>query len=381
MITKPNKPHQKHAPLVRPNLGDFGKNELGILGAPCGVIRGLVARWLLLLDGKWKVAYVDADHREDGLSDDLLEGASLQYTDKISHKRIDFKQENITHLSNRILFNNQDLVLINGNHFNAKKQIVIIHPGKPLDEKLEKLTDVVLILLSEHARIPEFLEAHLPDIKNIPVLALHDEARIISFLTIFLNEAVAPLSGLVLAGGKSTRMLTDKGSIAYHGITQRAYMFEMLGRFCAHVYLSDKGQNGFETIEDTFTGLGPFGGILSAMQRNPNAAWLTVACDLPYLKPDTIDYLVKHRNPSKLATAFLDSDSKFPEPLITIWEPRAYPVMLQFLAQGYSCPRKVLINSDIELLTAPDVSEFRNANSPEERDEALRFFKSENHSF
>jgi molybdopterin-guanine dinucleotide biosynthesis protein A len=381
VITKTSKPHQKHAPLVRPNLGDFGRNELGILGAPCKVIRGLAERWLKLMDRKWKVAYVDADHKEDGNSKDILEGASLQFIDKISHKRIDFKQENITHFSNRILFNDQDLVLINGNHFTAKKQIVIIHPGKPLDEKLDKLTDVALILLSEHTRIPEFMEAHLPDIKNIPVLALQDEARIISFLTRFLNDALAPLNGLVLAGGKSTRMLADKGSIAYHGMTQRAYMFEMLSRFCGHVYLSDNTKTGFETIEDTFTGLGPFGGILSAMQSNPNAAWLTVACDLPYLTADTLDYLVKQRNPSKLATAFLDSDDKFPEPLITIWEPRAYPVMLQFLAQGYSCPRKVLINTDIELLTAPDVSEFRNANSPEERDEALRFFKSENHSF
>jgi molybdopterin-guanine dinucleotide biosynthesis protein A len=381
VITKTSKPHQKHAPLARPDLGDFGRNELAILGAPCHVISGLAGRWLKLLDGKWKVAYADADHKEGALSKELLDGASLQFTDKISYKRIDFRQENVTVLSNRALFNNEDLVLINGNHFTGKKQIVIIHPGKPLNEKLDKLTDVALILLSEHARIPAFIEAHLADIKNIPVLALQDEARIISFLTIFLNESIAPLSALVLAGGKSTRMQVDKGSIAYHGMTQRAYMVEMLSRFCAHVYLSDNAKTGFETIEDTFTGLGPFGGILSAMQSNPNAAWLTVACDLPYLTADTLDYLVKHRNPSKLATAFLDSDNKFPEPLITIWEPRAYPTMLQFLAQGYSCPRKVLINNDIELLTAPDVSEFRNANTPEERDEALRFFKAENHSF
>jgi molybdopterin-guanine dinucleotide biosynthesis protein A len=380
VTTKLNKPHQKHTPLVRPNMGDFGRNELGILGAPCNVIRGLAERWLLLMDDKWKVAYADADHKEGGSSKEMLKGASLQYTDKISHKRIDFKQET-TPFSNRTLFNDQDLMLINGNHFKAKKQIVIIHPGKPLDEKLNKLTDVALILLSEHARIPEFMEAHLPDIKNIPVLTLQDEARIISFLTRFLNDTVAPLNGLVLAGGKSTRMQADKGSIAYHGMTQRAYMFEMLSHFCGHVYLSDNSKTGFESIEDTFTGLGPFGGILSAMQSNPDAAWLTVACDLPYLTADTLDYLVKHRNSSKLATAFLDSDNQFPEPLVTIWEPRAYPVMLQFLAQGYSCPRKVLINTDIELLTAPDVSEFRNVNSPEERDAALQFFKSENHSF
>ena len=75
-----------------------------------------------------------------------------------------------------------------------------------------------------------------------------------------------------------------------------------------------------------------------------------------------------------MATAFYDSDNKFPEPLITIWEARAYPILLQFLSQGYSCPRKVLINSDIELLAAPNVSELKNVNYPHERDEAFNHF-------
>jgi molybdopterin-guanine dinucleotide biosynthesis protein A len=66
-----------------------------------------------------------------------------------------------------------------------------------------------------------------------------------------------------------------------------------------------------------------------------------------------------------MATAFYDSEGKFPEPLITIWEPRSYPQLLQFLGLGYSCPRKALINSDVKLLTITDVAELRNVNDPE----------------
>lgn len=375
-----DKSHRKHVALARPETGDFGRNELGILGAPCGVIRSSAARWLKLLGSKWKIAYVDADH-QDGRNDyGMMDGCAMEFTDKISYKRADYKAD-INAFSNRALFNDQDLVLVNSNHFKAKKQIVIIHPDKPLDKKLDRLTDVALILLSEDYTVPHFIELHLSNIRDIPVLALNDEARIMAFLEIFLSENVTPINGLILAGGKSTRMLTDKGSIAYHGKTQRAYLYDMLSELCGKVYLSDNIKTAYETIEDTFIGLGPFGGIVSAMQTNPNVAWLTVACDLPYLTVDTLNFLIKRRNPSKLATAFWDSEGKFPEPLITIWEPRAYPIMLQFLAQGYSCPRKVLINTDVELLTAPDVSEFRNINTPEERDEALHFFRKENHSF
>jgi molybdopterin-guanine dinucleotide biosynthesis protein A len=46
--------------------------------------------------------------------------------------------------------------------------------------------------------------------------------------------------------------------------------------------------------------------------------------------------------------------------------------LLQFLAQGYSCPRKVLINADIHLLHAPDASEFENVNFPDQYQQALQ---------
>jgi molybdopterin-guanine dinucleotide biosynthesis protein A len=113
------------------------------------------------------------------------------------------------------------------------------------------------------------------------------------------------------------------------------------------------------------------GAILSAFRQNPNTAWLVVAVDLPLLDKSTLQLLIENRNPSKLATAFNSPVNEFPEPLIAIWEPRAYPVLLQFLAQGYSCPRKALINTDVELLDAPNPEALFNVNTPEERKKLL----------
>jgi molybdopterin-guanine dinucleotide biosynthesis protein A len=64
--------------------------------------------------------------------------------------------------------------------------------------------------------------------------------------------------------------------------------------------------------------------------------------------------------------------------LITIWEPKSYPVLLSFLAQGCSCPRKVLINSDVNLLSAPDPQELTNVNTPEEFEQVKKIFKQKN---
>jgi molybdopterin-guanine dinucleotide biosynthesis protein A len=112
--------------------------------------------------------------------------------------------------------------------------------------------------------------------------------------------------------------------------------------------------------------MGPYGGILSAFMSDPEAAWLVVACDLPLIDASSINQLIEQRNPSRYATAFQSPKNEFPEPLITIWEPKSYMRLLEFMALGYSCPRKVLINSDVELLQAKDPMTLMNVNTPED---------------
>jgi len=374
-----DKHHQKHAKLTRPQLGEFHRNELAILGTTCGNIRTLANKLTQELYAKNKIAFVDADHKAPEAYDDstLSHGASLEFTDKITYRSLHYKTS-FNVFQSRSLFNDQDLVLVNGNHFKADSQIVVIDPVKPLDQKLEKLTNIQLILLADGVdALPSYLLQHLPAGVAAPILKLNDILAIAGFIDNYLTQRSPQLNGLVLAGGQSQRMRTDKGSLDYFGKSQRLHVHELLSVHCNETYVSYANaqavneQEQLPVILDVFTGLGPFGGILSAFQANPNAAWLTVACDLPYLSARTLAYLVEHRNPSKMATCFIDSDNKFPEPLITIWEPRAYPVMLQFLSQGYSCPRKVLINSDVEILQAPAVEDLQNVNYPEECEAAM----------
>jgi len=371
--------HQKHAKLTRPQLGEFHRNELAILGTTCGNIRTLANKLIQELYAKYKIAFVDADHKAPEADDDsaLNHGASLEFTDKITYRSLNYKAS-FNAFENRNLFNEQDLVVVNGNHFNAERQIVVIDPVKPLDQKLEKLTNIQLILLADGVEaLPSYLLQHLPAGAAAPILKLNDTLAIAGFIDNYLTQSSPQLNGLVLAGGQSQRMQTDKGSLKYFGKSQRLHVHELLSVCCTQTYISYANaeavneQEQLPVIVDAFLGLGPFGGILSAFQTNPNAAWLTVACDLPYLSAQTLAYLVEHRNPSKMATCFIDSDNKFPEPLITIWEPRAYPLMLQFLSQGYSCPRKVLINTDVELLQAPAIDDLQNVNYPEEREAAM----------
>lgn len=316
--------HHKHPDLVRPDQGNFHRNELGILGTNCGQINSLVTALMAELSPLYKVGYVDADHRSSAADDEqlLINGCSAYLMDHISHRSFDTRQV-IEPFSSRAMFVHQDLVLVNGNHFAANVQIVVIDPAKSLEAKLDKLTNVRLILLTERAEgIPQYVSNHLPLGHSVSVLKISEVLSIASFIQKYLEERLTPIKGLVLAGGKSTRMKEDKGSIEYFSKSQRVHVYEMLSEHCLDTYVSYadtasiNGNESLPVITDSFLGLGPLGGILSAMRTDPNSAWLTVACDLPFLSTDTLEYLVAHRDTSKVATCFMDSDGKFPEPFV-----------------------------------------------------------------
>ena len=368
------KKHQKHTALTKPSGGRYHRNELGFIGAPCGTIQSLCSEINKSLSKKYLLGYMDADH---GDGDSTLD-YNVAYTDKIKFHRIDF-HDNHTEYSLRSKFESCDVLMVNANHFIAHKQFVIINSKKEesLYRKLDRLTNVRAIILDEGMNAPfDFIESHIDDIQKIPFVPIDDLNTISRIIEEEINANVPTLNGLLLHGGKSSRMGKDKGEIEYHGIPQVDYLFEILNSHCEKTYWSVSGRlddsSKENSIVDTFTGLGPFGGILSAFRYDPNCAYLSIPCDVPFIDESLIRNLIEHRDTSKVATCFHNKETDFPEPLITIWEPKAYSRLLYFLSLGYSCPRKVLINSDIKEIDPPHELSLFNANTPEESEFAVK---------
>jgi molybdopterin-guanine dinucleotide biosynthesis protein A len=183
---------------------------------------------------------------------------------------------------------------------------------------------------------------------------------------------IPPLYGLVLAGGRSKRMGKDKDLMEWHGKAQRYYAADMLKDFCEEVFISCRPEQAkdidisYLALPDTFLNMGPYGAILSALRTQRDKAWLIVACDLPLLNEKTLAFVKAQRDVHKIATSYQSPYDGLPEPLIAIWEPDSYATLLNFLGQGISCPRKVLINSDIKLLHPPDPEALMNVNTVED---------------
>lgn len=197
------------------------------------------------------------------------------------------------------------------------------------------------------------------------------------------NETNLPLiNGLVLAGGKSTRMGTDKDIMKWHGKEQRYYAADLLKPFCEEVFISCRAEQAahidqaYQALPDTFLNMGPTGGILSALRAQRDKAWLVIACDLPLLNEETLRYLLTNRNKKNLATTYQSPHDGLPEPLITIWEPESYPVLLNFLGKGMTCPRKVLMNSETTILKPLQPETLMNVNTPEDAKKATEVLQS-----
>lgn len=180
------------------------------------------------------------------------------------------------------------------------------------------------------------------------------------------------LYGLILAGGESRRMGTDKAALHFHGESQAQFGHRLLSGMCAEVFLSVRAEQteipmyqSLPCIPDTCVNAGPLGGILSAMALYPDVAWLVIACDMPYLTAEMLEGLAAQRCPEKLATCFRNPAVGLFEPLCAIYEPAAFPVLRAMHGRGEYSLQRFLGRPGIETLDLPDSALLANFNTPE----------------
>lgn len=170
-----------------------------------------------------------------------------------------------------------------------------------------------------------------------------------------MSDLASELRGLVLMGGESRRMGTDKAGLVYHESPQWQHVAAQLALHCPSVYWScNEGQKlkwnlGENAIVDELPGTGPIGGLATAF-RSAACAWLVVACDYPFLDVSTLSLLVASRNPAFDVTAIGNPEDGGPEPFLAIWEPSSQAALLEGVARGEDSPRRVLNTLSVKIV-------------------------------
>ena len=360
--------HKKHADLQRPQLGKFGRNELAVLGTTCEAVQ-FFAETLIKNFPDHRIAFADADHDENAQVQTNIHFQQQQKGVSVFIPNINNEYQR------RILLSGCDAIIVNGNHFDAAAQIVFCNPTKEksLRKRSGELTNVVSILLpADVQEVPDYVKELVVNFADLPVFREDEFEKLASwYRQNFLKSAT--VSALILTGGKSIRMGTDKSKIKHHGVEQYLHLYNLLKKLDVDPYISCRKEqseyyenSGCKTIIDKMLDIGPLGGIMSAFMMQPDRAWMVLATDVPLIDDVLLNELIASRRADKVATAFKSPFDKFPEPLIAIWEPKSYPLMLQFMAQGYSCPRKVLINTDSHVVDASTPWKLENVNTTED---------------
>ncbi len=104
------------------------------------------------------------------------------------------------------------------------------------------------------------------------------------------------LTGIVLAGGKSTRMGTDKAFLELEGKPFISHILEVVKQCTENVLTISNNRKleglGITGFPDLIPGLGPIGGIYTGLSHSKTEFNLIVACDTPFLSKETIDHLI-----------------------------------------------------------------------------------------
>jgi molybdopterin-guanine dinucleotide biosynthesis protein A len=109
------------------------------------------------------------------------------------------------------------------------------------------------------------------------------------------------LSGVVLAGGRNSRMGgLDKGALLYEGVPLAVRTVRLLAGIFGEVVLVTNSAAGYAGLpagvllaSDLYPGQGPLAGIHAGLARSSREAAFCVACDMPFLSGSLIRRLVR----------------------------------------------------------------------------------------
>jgi len=179
-----------------------------------------------------------------------------------------------------------------------------------------------------------------------------------------------PRAGFVLVGGASSRMGSDKASLPFRGGALVEHVAAAVAEAAGNVTLVGPPERyrdlGLRIIPDRYPGLGPLGGIHTALNSSP-AIWnLIVACDLPVLSGTFLNRLMEAAEASGCDCLIPEGPSGRPEPLCAVYHSRCLPIIGAALERGVRKVTDGLAGLRIAPWSVPESFWFRNVNTPED---------------
>jgi molybdopterin-guanine dinucleotide biosynthesis protein A len=144
------------------------------------------------------------------------------------------------------------------------------------------------------------------------------------------------ITGIVLAGGKSSRMGSDKGLLTINDKTFVEHVIVAMKPLVDKIIIvsnnKDYDQFGYRRVEDSIKDSGPLAGLYSGLKHSETEFNLVLSCDIPMIKTEILKKLVD-ADLENHEVVQIESNTKT-MPLIAMYKKQCMHKCLELLQQG-----------------------------------------------
>jgi molybdenum cofactor guanylyltransferase len=190
------------------------------------------------------------------------------------------------------------------------------------------------------------------------------------------------ITGIVLAGGKSKRMGTEKGLIEFRGKKLIQYSIDSLAPFCDRILISTNSNSydflPYPKLPDIYANSGPMGGIYTGLVNSENDLNLVLSCDMPFIKADLLNDLILNSEGKDIVVPWY-RDKHF-EPMCALYHKNVEAIFFDFIQRkNFRIPDTFKVANTCKFEINPDLKYFSddlffNVNSREELAQIQRKF-------
>jgi molybdopterin-guanine dinucleotide biosynthesis protein A len=190
-----------------------------------------------------------------------------------------------------------------------------------------------------------------------------------------MRQSNADRAAWVLAGGRSSRMGTDKARAESGGRALALRVADEAAAVCDRVSLVGDpllyAELGLPVIADRFPGQGPLSGMEAALAASNCDANLILACDMPAIRQGLLAELFTADGDSNADCTVPRHDDGRLEPLCAVYRRRCHPVIQAALEGGIRKVTDALRlfaqhSLAIRYVRVSDPAAFANLNTPED---------------
>ena len=179
------------------------------------------------------------------------------------------------------------------------------------------------------------------------------------------NKKIYPLTAIILAGGKSTRVGLNKSKdqMKFAGrllidwvISNLTSLDNLTEEDIIIVGPKEKYPHFKQVVQDIFPQKGPLGGIFSGLKASNSQYNLVVACDMPFLEVKLLQYMREEIDSNDIIIPRYNRG--YIEPLCAIYSKKCLEVMEKNIQSGILSVRKIFPHLKIKFIEEEEVKKF-----------------------